>query len=122
MIIFQIGYRPNGFDRPVTKAFKDGIRRKLESAGITALLVTIKRDSHRRLFLDFEGVREEVTVAKIALAGYCACNEALPGSPLFSARESAKKEPGTALAERRCPTMFPPEQRHDYPPPRQGQA
>jgi hypothetical protein len=27
-----------------------------------------------------------------------------------------KKEPGPALDERRCPTMFPPEQRHDYHP------
>jgi len=55
VIFFRVDFVPSAFDRPVTEFFKEAIRRKLASAGIRTLLVIIRRDSQRQLFLAFEG-------------------------------------------------------------------
>lgn len=66
VITFQINASPSGFDRPVTKYFKDQVLSRLTRSGIGNVTVIIERDPRRELVLRFEGPEEEVTKAKAA--------------------------------------------------------
>ena len=64
VITFKVNASPSGFDRPVTKYFKDQILSRLGRSGVGNLTVIIERDPRRELVLRFEGPEEEVTKAK----------------------------------------------------------
>ena len=64
VITFKTNVSPSGFDRPVTKYFKDQILSRLDRSGIGNLTVIIERDPRRELVLRFEGADEEVAKAK----------------------------------------------------------
>lgn len=64
VINFRIDVKPSGFDRPVTKYFRDQVLSKLMQAGISTLTVIVQRGSHRELILRFDGPAAEVTRAK----------------------------------------------------------
>jgi hypothetical protein len=64
VITFKIRASPSGFDRPVTKYFKDQILSRLAQSGIGTITVIIERDPRHELVLSFEGPEEEVAKAK----------------------------------------------------------
>jgi hypothetical protein len=66
VINFKTDFRPSGFDRPVTAAFKDEIRSKLNIAGVVTLTVVFQRGPCGELVLHFEGPDEDVVKAKTA--------------------------------------------------------
>lgn len=66
MITFDISFRPNAFDRPLTEYVKDQISFKLAGAGVSDVIVIVERGPGGKLFFDFKGAAEEVAKAQAA--------------------------------------------------------
>ena len=66
VITFKMDFRPSGFDRPVSGAFKEEVRSTLNIAGVVALTVIFRRGPCGEVVLHFEGPDEDVAKAKAA--------------------------------------------------------
>jgi hypothetical protein len=67
VIIFEMGFKSSGFDRPVTDHVTDEIRSKLATVGVTTLTVIFRRGPRGERILNLSGSDEDITRAKAAL-------------------------------------------------------